>query len=85
MKDLGVIRHFTGLEINQDLKKKNILTISQERILTKILKRFNMFENKPVSTPMEHNIKMATLKSEENCGNPCNQLLGCLMYAMIAS
>lgn len=81
MKDLGKLKSFHSLEINQD-REENILTISQEKYLTKLLKRFHMYDSRAVQTPMEPKVK-EELENDEIATKPYKDLLGCLMYAMI--
>jgi hypothetical protein len=49
MKDLGIAKHFLGIEIKQECGK---FYLNQMQYVKSILKRFNMQECKPISTPM---------------------------------
>lgn len=51
MKDLGTAKQILGMRINRD-KKKHMLKLSQEKYIEKVLKRFNMGDAKPVTTPL---------------------------------
>lgn len=75
VKDLGDIREYLGLEIS---RHNNIIEIKQERMIQKILEKFNVLNCKGSSTPMECNF------SYENTGEimdvPFKELIGCLLY-----
>ena len=51
VKDLGEVSHILGMLIKHD-RNSRTLTISQSKYLEGVLKRFNMTECKPVSTPI---------------------------------
>jgi len=51
-----------GMVINRNRKDKT-LSISQNQYLANILKKFNMIDCKPVSTPLETGIKLTTTMS----------------------
>ena len=60
---------------------ENGIFISQEKYVTKILKRFNMHNSKPTLTPIVMGLKL----SMEDCNNNVNQklykiMVGSLMY-----
>ena len=52
MKDLGEAKVILGIKIIRTL---NVLNLSQEHYVEKILKRFEHFDCKPVSTPYDPN------------------------------
>ncbi|CAB4028310.1 Retrovirus-related Pol poly from transposon TNT 1-94 [Paramuricea clavata] len=52
VEDLGEVSHMLGMLIKRD-RDSRTLTISQSKYLEGVLKRFNMEECKPVSTPLE--------------------------------
>lgn len=54
MKDLGLMHYFLGLEVWQ---RSNEIFLSQGKYTIDILKRFRMMDCKPMSTPMESNLK----------------------------
>lgn len=84
MKDLGLISEFLGINVKQNLKT-NVTEICQKKYLENVLKRFNMYECKPVSTPMDYNFNISDLENK-NCSqyaeNMCRKIIGCLMYAV---
>ena len=51
MKELGQARHILGMRIERNRKSKT-LWLSQSDYIHKVLKRFNMDNAKPVSTPL---------------------------------
>ena len=68
MTDLGLLRYFLGIEVKQ--REKGIL-ISQEKYVAEVLKRFNMQNNKPSSTPTVMGLKL----SKEDCSKNVNPTL----------
>ena len=52
MTDLGPMKYFLGIQVRQC---KGEIFISQEKYLEDLLKRFQMNDCKPVSTPMAFN------------------------------
>ena len=86
MKDLGRVSNYLGINIRQDLEQ-GVTTLNQTNYLKNVLKRFNMEDCKPVSTPMEPNfVIQASKKSESHeLENKCRQIIGSLMYAMVAT
>lgn len=54
MKDLGLMHYFLGLEV---WPRSNEIFLSQGKYTIDILKRFRMMDCKPMSTPMESNLK----------------------------
>ena len=57
MKDLGAAKKILGMRITRD--RKNLkLTLSQNEYIQKVLKRFNMHNEKPVSTPFSSHFKL---------------------------
>ena len=62
MKDLEAAKQILGMRICRD-KKNCKLTLSQNEYIQKVLKRFNMQNAKPVSTPFSIHFKL----SKEMC------------------
>lgn len=81
MKDIGKLKNILGLEISYE---KNQLKITQRRYIQKALKKYNMENCKPISTPIEPYLK---LEKSENCDKniPYQNLIGTLMYLAVAS
>ena len=51
MKDLGAAKKILGMRITRDMKNHK-LALSQSEYLQKVLKRFNMQNEKPISIPL---------------------------------
>jgi hypothetical protein len=86
MKDLGEVHWFLRLEITCDRPRRTI-TLSSERYTLDILDRFNMLDSRPVSTPMATTLKLERLEapSDPQTQQLYQQMLGCLMYAMVCT
>ena len=74
------------MSINRD-RVKGIIDINQTTYLENVLKRFNMFDCKPVSTPMECNKRFNKATENDNLFdvNIYQSAIGSLLYASIAS
>ncbi|KAL0263996.1 UNVERIFIED_CONTAM: hypothetical protein PYX00_011034 [Menopon gallinae] len=79
-KDLGEIKHFLGIEFCRD---EFGFKLSQRGYIDELLRRFDMGESKPVSTPMEVNLKME--KSQTPCFRKFRELVGSLMYLAVCT
>ncbi|XP_059067112.1 uncharacterized mitochondrial protein AtMg00810-like [Cryptomeria japonica] len=80
MKDLGLMHYFLGLEVWQ---RPNEIILSQGKYTIDILKRFGMMDCKPMSTPMETNLKKLSISAaNSDFADPSEyrQLIGSLMY-----
>ncbi len=86
MEDRGEIHYCLGMSIKRDRVAK-VLHINQRAYLENVLKRFDMFNCKPVSTPMEVGKKYERLKDGEKSANlkEYQAAVGSLMYAAIAT
>ncbi|KAA0041959.1 putative mitochondrial protein [Cucumis melo var. makuwa] len=60
MTDIGLMSYYLGIEVKQ---LEEGIFISQERYTREILKKFNMINSKPVTTPIETETKLS--KHEE--------------------
>jgi hypothetical protein len=56
LKDLGELHYFLGIEVN---KVHDGITLTQEKYATDLLKRVNMAECKPATTPMASSVKLS--------------------------
>lgn len=63
MTDGGEVSNFLGMKIERNINDR-ILRISQQRYLEDLLKRFNMYDCKPSSVPMEPRLNLE--KGQEN-------------------
>jgi hypothetical protein len=57
MKDLGATKKILGMRITRD-KKNRKLTLSQGEYIEKVLERFRMQNEKPISTPLTSHLKL---------------------------
>ena len=81
MKDLGPLHHFLGAEIIQD-QLTRVIWIGQPSFTEKILRKFDMYDCKPVGTPVNPDVRLV---SGESSNDSCNQQLyqavvGSLLY-----
>ncbi|XP_015166806.1 uncharacterized mitochondrial protein AtMg00810-like [Solanum tuberosum] len=78
MKELGQINHFLGLEV--DCNEEGIC-LHQKKYSEDLLKKFGMFNCKPISTPLEPNAKMCVHEGKD-LGDMTmyRQLVGSLIY-----
>ena len=91
MKDLGPANKILGMQIHRDRKDRKIW-LSQKNYLRKVLRRFNMQDCKPVSTPLPINYKLSSSMRPSNEAErmemsrvPYASAVGSLMYAMICT
>ena len=78
MKELGQLKHFLGLEVDQT---KEWIFLCQQKYAKDLLKKFGMLEYKPISTPMEPNAKMCALEGKDlEDASMYRQLVGSLIY-----
>lgn len=91
MKDLGPAQQILGLHITRDRKNKR-LWLSQEKYVERVIKRFNMYNAKPVNIPLANHFKL----SKNSCPSskkeiekmsliPYSSAVGSLMYAMVCT
>lgn len=85
MKILGLISEFLGINVKQNLDN-GVTELCQKAYLENVLKKFNMYNCKPISTHMDQNFNTKILESEcktdKNTEKLCRQIIGCLMYAV---
>jgi hypothetical protein len=91
MKDLGEVHFCLGIQVTRDRQKRTI-RISQAKYIENVLKRFNMFDCKPIGTPLDANAKLSknmsptSVEEEEEMKNvPYQSAIGSLMYAMLGT
>jgi ATP-binding cassette subfamily B (MDR/TAP) protein 1 len=91
MKDLGPAKQILGMHIVRD-RTKNMLWLSQERYVTKVLQKFNMFNAKSVGSPLPADCRLNSgqcPKSEKDKAEmrrvPYASAVGSLMYAMVCT
>lgn len=84
MKDMGEVHQFLGMKVERNVGEAR-MKISQRNYLEDLLKRFGMFECKPVSTPMENKLRLRKGVEELITSKPYRELIGCLMYASLTT
>ena len=58
MKDLREAKNILGTEISRDISTGK-LWLFQENCILKMLERFNMFEERPVTTPLAGHLRLS--------------------------
>jgi hypothetical protein len=87
MKDLGQAKYVLGIEIERQRSRREIY-LSQQQYIENVLEKFRMSDCKPMSTPMESNIKLTKASAlsehekQEMAAVPYQSAVGSLMYAM---
>lgn len=74
-KYLGEIKTFLGSDIEM---REGKIKISQEKLIDKIINKFNMKDSKPFKTPME--VGYQVNKKDVIINAPYRELIGCLNY-----
>nr|ABA91380.1 retrotransposon protein, putative, Ty1-copia subclass [Oryza sativa Japonica Group] len=91
MKDLGAAKKILGIEITKE-RHSGKLYLSQKGYIEKVLRRFNMHDAKPVSTPLAAHFRLSSdlcpqsdYDIEYMSRVPYSSVVGSLMYAMVCS
>jgi ATP-binding cassette subfamily B (MDR/TAP) protein 1 len=91
MKDLGPANKILRMQTHRDRSKRKIW-LSQKNYLKKILRRFNMQDCKPISTPLPINFKLSSSMSPSNEAEmmemsrlPYASAVESLMFSMICT
>lgn len=85
MKDLGNVKDILGIHVEREGDTGNI-KISQKRYIQDVLKRFDMEQCNPLSTPLEQNLNIAEIELEAKntesamIDKPYRELVGSLIY-----
>nr|AAT44282.1 putative polyprotein [Oryza sativa Japonica Group] len=89
MKDLGAAKKILGMEITRE-RHSGKLYLSQKGYIEKVLRRFNMHDAKPVSTPLAAHFRLSSdlcplsdYDIEYMSRVPYSSAVGSLMYAMV--
>ncbi|KAD5961360.1 hypothetical protein E3N88_12833 [Mikania micrantha] len=78
MKDLGLLRHFLGLEVNY---KKNGLLLHQSQYVKDLIQRFRMENSKAAATPFEPSLRLCPDEGKEaEDVTEYRQMIGSLIY-----
>eukprot|EP00253_Pinus_taeda_P025089 PITA_25089 len=62
MTDLGYVHYYLGIKVTQHPKS---IFLSQKKYIGDLLNRFGMTECNPLTTPMEQNLKLASIEGKE--------------------
>uniref|UniRef100_A0AAV1TND8 Reverse transcriptase Ty1/copia-type domain-containing protein n=1 Tax=Peronospora matthiolae TaxID=2874970 RepID=A0AAV1TND8_9STRA len=91
MTDLGNLKYFLGLEVDQEFTVGTI-SIRQSKIAKDILEKFGMEHSNPVKTPQEPGLNLKRSMCEGGCKHedtmtnvPYRNAVGCLMYLMVGT
>lgn len=91
MKDLGAAKKILGIKIIRD-KVVGTLKLSQAEYVEKVIRQFNMYDAKPVGTPLAAHFQLSkeqspkSEKEEEYMKKvPYASAVGCLMYIMVCT
>lgn len=85
IKDLGESKYYLGIEFARDGNK---IGMHEKGYIRDILKRFGMADSKPVSTPIDINVKLTKPELDPNDEErklPYRELVGALMYLAVAT
>jgi hypothetical protein len=82
MKDLGEADLILGIKLT---KLKNGFRMSQEHFVEKILRKFDFYDSKPVSTPYDGNLHLKKNNGSSVSQTQYAQIIGSLMYLMNCS
>lgn len=83
MTDIGEIRNFLGISVDYRINE-GILRLSQKQYLLDVLKRFQMIDCKPISTPLENRLKLPSGTEKDQIAKPYREI-GCLTYATMTT
>lgn len=91
--ELGPVEWIVGLRVRRDRANK-FVSISQTALIDEIIKQFNQVDAAPVTTPLDHNVRLSQDDSPkpddaEHIAHmtkiPYRQLIGCLMYLALST
>ncbi|CEG46295.1 retrovirus-related gag-pol polyprotein [Plasmopara halstedii] len=89
MTDLGRLKYFFGIEIEQD-EPTGSISMRQTKFADDILKEFSMENSNSVKTPQDTGLKLTKAMCEGGCKHeetminvPYRNAVGCLMYLMV--
>ena len=85
MKDMGLLHHFLGMRIVQELSTRSIW-IGQDRYIQDILRKHGMESCKPAATPMEPGIKLGPSKDTDELADQNHQsAVGSLLFLSVST
>jgi Reverse transcriptase (RNA-dependent DNA polymerase) len=81
--DLGEVRYILGVEVIRN--DHGDLLLTQRQYAKEILSKFGMQNSKPLSTPMDPNVKLTKSVESETVNVPYREVIGSLMYLSVAT
>ena len=91
MSDLGELHFFLNVEMERSRAHRTV-TLHQGNYIEEVLERFGMADCKPIGTPLDAKAQLVKLSEEEYDqhlhemqGIPYKEVVGSLMYAMVAT
>jgi hypothetical protein len=89
--DLGELHWLLGIEIRRD-RDRHCIHLSQRSYIDSIIRRYNLQDLKPASTPMETNLCLSSSQSPSTTAEfaqmrntPYHEAVGSLMYASLGT
>ena len=89
--DMGELHWILGIEVRRIRKERRIL-LSQKSYIDSILRRYGFEDLKPVSTPMDPNVRLTSAQSPSTTEEiaamrhvPYHEAVGSLMYATLGT
>ena len=87
--DMGELHWLLGIEVKRDREERTI-SLSQRSYIDSIARQFGFDDLKPISTPMDPNVKLSTSQNPSTATEfavmhhiPYREAVGALMYAML--
>uniref|UniRef100_H3GB36 Reverse transcriptase Ty1/copia-type domain-containing protein n=2 Tax=Phytophthora ramorum TaxID=164328 RepID=H3GB36_PHYRM len=91
MTDMGQLKYFLGMEIEQDVVTGK-MSMRQTKFAKDILQKFSMDKSNPIKTPQDPGLKLTKAMCEGGCKHdetmvnvPYRNAVGCLMYLMVGT
>lgn len=82
MKELGELKHFLGLEVE---RTEAGIFLGQQKYAKDIIQKYGLAECKPISTPMEPNLKLCAYNGKDLKDTKMyRQIVGSLIYLTIS-
>jgi hypothetical protein len=89
--DMGELHWILGIEVRRIREERKIL-LSQKSYIDSILRRYGLDDSKPISTPMDPNIRLTSAQSPSTTEEiavmrniPYHEAVGSLMYATLGT
>jgi hypothetical protein len=89
--DMGELHWLLGIKVKRNREERTI-SLSQRSYIDSITRRFGFEDLKPISTPMDPNVKLSTSQNASTAPEfavmrhiPYHEAVGALMYAMLGT